>query len=220
MSTQLDITIDTTHEVLRERLRRAASVRHTSAGVRDRVRETDVFLASTARHLAAASAVLLPQVRRVLPDGDERAREVVRQCRLLEVALNQVKARLYGEAYAVHRTWPTVWDDVAEQFEQTLSLERALVERLAAELDDSVLDELAERVYHAELHAPTRPHPYLPHRGMPGAVARSVAARVDEFWDTAEGRMVPEPVRPSHRSNSLLEQYLLADPHVEDDPAP
>lgn len=217
MTTNLDISIDATHEILRERLDAARAAQHNASGVRDNVRTTDVFLASTSRHLAAASAILLPQARRHLPDGQERARELIRECRLLEVALNLVKARLYGEAHAVHRSWQRVWDEVSAPFERTLTLERRLVDDLIGELDETALDDLATRVYDAELHGPTRPHPFLPHAGVAGRVTRTVAARVDGFWDLAEGRMIPEPVHPDHHKNSLLEQYILADPHFDEE---
>ena len=51
--------------------------------------------------------------------------------------------------------------------------------------------------------------------------ARTVARRVDGFWDAAEGRMVPEPLHHHERNDDgRFTQYLLADPHLpdEDDP--
>jgi hypothetical protein len=49
-------------------------------------------------------------------------------------------------------------------------------------------------------------------------VTRKVWALADRFWDTAEGRVVPQPVRPKpHRHDSLVAQYLVADPHFEGD---
>jgi hypothetical protein len=40
---------------------------------------------------------------------------------------------------------------------------------------------------------------------------------VDSFWDTAEGRMIPEPARPPHKEPGLLGQYLLADPRFDEE---
>ena len=51
-------------------------------------------------------------------------------------------------------------------------------------------------------------------------MARGVARRVDGFWDAAEGRMVPEPLRHHERgADGRFTQYLLADPHLPDDEA-
>ena len=58
----------------------------------------------------------------------------------------------------------------------------------------------------------------MTHTGMAGTVARRVFAVADRFWDTAEGRVVPEPVRPPpRRHDSLLAQYLVADPLLDHD---
>jgi hypothetical protein len=96
-------------------------------------------------------------------------------------------------------------------------LERELVDAVAATRHDDDPD-WGERLYHAELHAPTRPHPYVWHRGLRGRMARTVALRIDRFWDTAEGRMIPEPVKAHDRGHDgKVTQYLLADPHLEDE---
>ena len=43
-------------------------------------------------------------------------------------------------------------------------------------------------------------------------------AYADRFWDTAEGRVIPAPVAPRHhRHDSLLAQYLVADPKFDAD---
>ena len=43
---------------------------------------------------------------------------------------------------------------------------------------------------------------------------------VDAFWDTAEGRMAPDPEPPRRKKPGLLGQYLLADPRFdEEEPA-
>lgn len=216
--TTLDLTIAATHEVLHERLD-AAIVSHRATPPRRPSRgaypDTDTFLASTARHLAAVSAVLVPASMRALDDGHQRARAFIHQSRRLELALAQVKAKLYGEAHAIHRTWSDVWDEVGREFATALSMERQLVDDLHELLTPEEMSALAQRVYRAELRAPTRPHPFLPHRGLAGRVARRIAQGVDHFWDNTESRMLPEPVHPQHPAG-LMTHYLLGDP----DPAP
>jgi hypothetical protein len=42
---------------------------------------------------------------------------------------------------------------------------------------------------------------------------------VDRFWDTAEGRMLPEPVHSAtHSRDGRLTRYLLADPDFTPEP--
>lgn len=210
------------HEALRERLDRAASARPSldPRHPRDEYPAIDTFLATASRHLAAMTDVVVPALRSHVPDGAARARELVEETRNCEMALNQVKAKLYGATYAVHRPWSSIWSDVRSEVGATCRLERDAVADLAAYTREDDPD-WGEEIYHAEVRAPTRPHPYLPHLGAPGRVARAVARRVDGFWDTAEGRMMPEPLHHHDRSeDGKLAQYLLADPHLPGDEGP
>lgn len=211
--------MNATHDVLADRLDQAAGARPDldPTHPRDQYPATDTFLASASRHNAAVLAVVVPALRHRLPDGPERAREFIQQSRRFELALAQVKAKLYGSSYAIRRTWSSIWADVRREFEATCALETALVTDLAAAHHDGDPD-YGEMLYRAELHAPTRPHPYIPHQGVPGQAARSVARRIDQFWDTTEGRMVPEPIHHHDRSkDGKVAQYFLADPHLPDD---
>lgn len=218
MHGNLDIAIDATHEVLRHRLDKAVTNHDGSRRCRGDVPHDDRFLASTSRHLAAVNAVLLPQERHCA-DGKGRCKEFLQQCRRLELVLGEVKGKLYGNANAMQRSWADVWAEVRAELDRTLELERGLVDDLIGSLDDAQLDALASKLYHAELHAPSRPHPYLPHAGVGGLMARRVAHTVDRFWDATECRMVPPPVMAhDHAHDGLLTHYLLADadPDVAD----
>lgn len=206
-------TVIQTHAVLYARMHSASSCRPTRDRPRARQTATDPFLASTSRHLSAANAVLGPAARHHLDHGSERAHDFAQQCRRLEIALSQVKAKLYGSTFVVRRPWDSIWEEVGRELARTRTLEAQLVTDLGTAAAERC-DELAERLYRTERRGPTRPHPYLPHRGVPGRIARRVAVRVDRFWDTAEGRMVPDPVRPERNRDGRLVQYLLADPHV------
>lgn len=209
--------IHATHDVLKDRLEAAAATTPTHDDPRARYPATDTFLASASRHQAAVLAALVPQVRKRLPDGRERSRAFIRQSRALEAALAQVKAKLYGSSYAVRRSWDSVWSDARRELEATWRLEEEMLGALAEQRREGDPD-FGEMLHHAELHSPTRPHPYVPHRGIGGRLARGVALRIDRFWDTTEGRMVPEPVRHHDREkDGKLAQYLLADPHLPDD---
>lgn len=207
--------LDSIHHDLEHRLAQATAARPDAGGPRDHYAAIDTFLAVASRHNAGMVDAIAPLVHR-LPDGHDLAVDFLHASRRYEDALAQVKAKLYGSTYAVRRSWPSIWQDVRREFELVLPLEQRLVETLRA--DPPPEDDLATRLHRATLRAPTRPHPFIPHRGVPGQVARMVARRIDQFWDSAEGRMVPEPVRHHDREHQgKVTQYLLADPHLPDD---
>jgi hypothetical protein len=213
----LALTIDATHQSLEHRLRQATGRAPGQQRPRDSYARTDAFLAAVSRHLAAVDEVIMPLVRRRLPDGHDKCRTYLDAARDLEQSLALVKARLYGATYASHMPWPRVWHDVQQRLERHNEMESALVTELLPQLDAGEHDELARRVYRSEVRAPTRPHPLIPHTGLAGALARRMWSVADRFWDTAEGRVIPEPVRPrEHHGDSLMAQYLLGTPHFDD----
>lgn len=215
-STGADVLADTvtqTHAVLQARLRSAEASRPTSGRPRAALSAADPFLASTSRHVAAANAVLAPAARRHLDQGQQHAHALALQSKRLEIALSQLKAKLYGSTFVVRRPWAGIWEEIERELAALRTLELELVDRLAAVTDEHLRSDLAEQLYRTEKRVPTRPHPYLPHHGLTGRLARRCALLVDRFWDTAEGRMVPEPVRPHRGREGRLAQYLLADPH-------
>jgi hypothetical protein len=214
----LTLTVEATHRSLEERLGEALLPHQDPHRPRDYYAAIDTFVAATSRHLAAAEAVLLGPVRRTCPDGDSLCHEYVQAAKQLEHTLALIKGRLYGEAYAVHLAWPDLWDSAHTQLTEHNRLESLMVQRLIQYDDPADVDGLARKVFDHEVHGPTRPHPNLPHTGLPGLVARRIWAWADRFWDNAEGRVIPEPVRPPHHDhNSLLGQYLVADPKFDAD---
>jgi hypothetical protein len=210
------LTIEATQRSLEERLHEAVAP-HDPSRPRDTHATTDAFLAATSRHLAAAEAVLLDPVRRAVPDGESLVHDYLELVRRLEHTLAVLKARLYGEAHAVHLDWAQLWRRAADELAEHNRVETTLVEALVRHGDPDLVDGLARRVFDAETQAPTRPHPMLPHLGPLGRVARRLWSVADRFWDAAEGRVIPDPVRPQpHTHDSLLAQYLVADPKFDD----
>lgn len=206
--------LDSIHHDLGHRLALASTARPDVGHPRDHYTAIDTFLAAASRHNAAMVDAIAPLVRD-LPGGHDLAHDFLASSRTYEEALAQVKAKLYGSTFAVDRPWPSIWEEVRRELDAVQALERRLAEALLEEDDGT--DDLSERLHHAELASPTRPHPWIPHQGVVGHLARVVARRVDRFWDTAEGRMVPEPVRHHDRTHQgKLTQYLLADPHLDD----
>jgi hypothetical protein len=217
---RLTITIEATQEALRRLLDDAAHPAVAPSQPRDRYARIDAFLAVAARHLAAVDEALLGVVVQRMPDGPGRVKTYLHQARLLEQAMALLKARLYGEVHAAPYSWAQVWDDVRCEFVRHNDLEASLVEDLVAAVGPAEASGLADALYRAEIKAPTRTHPYIPHRGLLGHVARRVWAVADHFWDDAEGRMVPKPVgapKKEHRHDSLVAQYLVGEPRFDPD---
>ena len=177
----------------------------------------DTFLAAASKHLNAVDATLLPTAKKRLPDGAHVVHDYLHSARHLEVMLAHVKARAYGSVFEAGHHWTEVWSDVDEALAAHRRYEADLAVQLTETMDAGELDELTEKLHRAEGSAPTRPHPYAPHTGFAGLVARKVMHAVDSFWDTAEGRMAPEPNRPQKKKPGLLGQYLLADPRFDEE---
>jgi hypothetical protein len=210
-------TVAHTHENLVARLEGARAMAGTREQPRKAYEDIDTFLAIASRHLGAVDAVLLPIVRRKVPHGNRIVHDYVHAERELEIALAHVKAHAYGSTYESGISWPAAWADVDESLAQHRICERALAESLSMVMTPGELDDLAEALQSAEATAPTRPHPYAPHTGVAGQVSRRVLHAVDAFWDTAEGRMAPEPEPPSKPKPGLVWQYLLADPRFDEE---
>lgn len=213
----LALTVEATQRSLEQRLGEVLGPHRGTARPRDTYAATDAFLAATSRHLAAVEGVLVGPVRRSVPDGDALVHRYLEAARRLEHTLSLVKARLYGEAHAIHLDWRDLWLRVRTQLTEHNRLETGLVDALIRHGAPAEVDGLAREVFDAETHAPTRPHPLLPHLGMLGRVTRRLWAVADRFWDAVEGRVIPDPVRPAPRTHdSLVAQYLVADPKFDD----
>lgn len=209
--------ISQSHRLIEERLARARAARSSNDPdqPRDEYPAIDTFLATASRYYTALGQVLVPAARKRLPDGQARAKAFLAQSRQLALSLNQVKAKLYGSVHAVGRSWPALWDDVERELITITPMELALAEDLDRHRRDGDPD-WATELHRAEIKAPTRPHPHLPQQGVAGGVARMLSRRVDAFWDTAEGRMAPEPVVHHDRdTQGPLTQWLLGDPHLD-----
>jgi hypothetical protein len=206
-----------THTRMAERLEAARAMEASVDRPRDGYERIDRFLATTSMHLHAVDAVLLPPTRKQVPEGSTLVHEYVHSVKELEVVLAHVKAHEYGSVYESSFAWPNVWSDVDTALDGHRRQELQLGVRLTAALDDRDLDRLTRRLQNAELVAPSRPHPYTPHTGLLGLVARKVMHTADRFWDTVEGRMVPEPVHEPKKPPGRIAQYFLADPRFDEE---
>lgn len=197
------------HTDIRELAERAERARPTDEDPRRQYRLIDTFTAVLCRHLAAVDDVLLPRAGKATSDGPAMVHDYVRHARGLENTLHLLKAKLYGDATALHRTWDEVWNATDEWLDDHIGHEQVLIEVMAERLTGDEARELAAELHAIEERSPTRPHPYTPHTGVAGRVAHRLWARVDNFWDDAEGRIVPHRRRgASPRRNSLLSRYV------------
>lgn len=214
---RLVVTVEATHQSLEQRLDEAARPA-TRTRPRERSARIDAFLAATSRHVAAAEEVLVGAVRRRLPDGEQRSATYLHAARRLEHALARLKARQYGEQHVAHLPMDEVLADAGDALRRHDAEELRLVSALAGVVEQREIDGLAFAMYRAELWAPTRAHPHLPHRGALGHAARRVWSVADRFWDAAENRVVPEPVRThpkDHSHDSLMTQYVTSEPRFD-----
>ena len=210
-------SIQTSHEHLATRLEVAKAMEAPVEEPRRGHQRIDTFLASTSKHLHAVDAVLLPPARKRVKDGGALVHDYVRATKHLEVVLAHVKAHEYGSVYETSFAWPDVWSEVGTAMDAHREREQELGDRLSETLDDAELGVLTQRLYNAELAAPTRPHPYTPHTGLMGLVSRKVMHTADRFWDTVEGRMVPGPEPTPKKRPGLIAQYFLADPRFDEE---
>jgi hypothetical protein len=216
----LSSSVQQTHDRLSSRFEESSAMMRTPGQPRKCFETIDTFLAIASKHLNAVDAALLPLVRKRVPDGSHVVHDYLRAARELELALAHVKAREYGSVFQAGRSWQAVWSDVGSALEAHRRSEFELCGLLADQLEAEALVQLTDRLYEAETSAPSRPHPYAPHTGLRGMVTRRVMHAADAFWDAAEGRMVPEPVRPEHKAPGKVAQYLLADPRFDEEEQP
>lgn len=212
-NTCLADSVKRTHDGLVDGLAQARRVPMETAKVRRGSPSIDGLLAHASAHMHAVDEVLVPAAR--LAHATEAVRDYRRASRNLGVALAHTKAHEFGSTIEARVSWSDVWDEL----EQALAAERQSEEAMVAEMEAAELGSfqaLTERLERAEKTAPSRPHPYLPHRGPMGHLTRRVMRRMDRWWDNAEGRYVPEPVHP-HKALGLVGQYFTGTPHMQDE---
>src|SRR5262245_11612382 len=173
------------HAYIRELAAQAERAHPTAEEPRLQHRLTDTFSAVLCRHLAAVDDVLLPRARKELSHGHAKVHDYVHHARGLENTLHLLKARLYGDATALHRTWEEGWGGVDAWLDDHVTHEQVLMHALAEHLTADEAQRLAVVLPIAEEHSPTRPHPYTPHTGVLGRIAHRFWARADNFWDDA-----------------------------------
>ena len=169
-------------------LRSARDATPLSLQIRERHGRVDSFLAESSRHVITLQAILVGAARRELGDG--RSRELARACHQLQLALRAMHARRWGSSQLMGVPWRDLRRAVDETMELLLAAEESVSAQLQALLKPDEVERICDRLAEAEMRAPTRPHPYLPHRGIGGRLAHRAAARSDAFWDGVQGRVI------------------------------
>src|SRR6476661_2564881 len=82
-----------THEDLAARFDRASAMLYTPGQPRKGYEHIDTFLSVASKHLNAIDAVLLPEVRRTVPDGDHLVHEYLHAAKTLELGLVRRRRR-------------------------------------------------------------------------------------------------------------------------------
>jgi len=205
-------SVQHTYDDLAERLDVASKVAASPDHSRRGCPPIDMLCASVSQHLHAVDDVLLPCLPMHHDTRDYRAAE-----HEMSVVLSHVKAHEFGSTYETGFSWSRVWDDVLDAMVALRREEETLVTHLCAMLEDDELRKMTEEMERKEPREPTRPHPYLPHSGAGGQMARRVMRVVDGFWDTTEGRYVPEPPKRERKKPGLIAQYFMADPRFDDE---
>ncbi|TQL67344.1 hypothetical protein FB381_1219 [Nocardioides albertanoniae] len=207
------------HDELAGRLVHARSIIARPEQTRRGCPPIDQFNAGASRHLHAVDEALLPAVSAHCADGADLVHRYLPVARHLEVLLFHVKAHEYGSTWETTHDWPRLWDEVEAALVAQQEMEDELVAQLVAEAPDDDLLLVAERIAAADRRAPSRPHPHLPHTGLPGKVVRRMTRPVDAVWDAVEGRDGGGPKPAPHKKPGPWWQYLLGDPRFPDDPA-
>ncbi|WGL51456.1 hypothetical protein P5P86_16000 [Nocardioides sp. BP30] len=204
-------SVQRTYDGLADRLDAAAQVTCSADHSRRGCPPIDMLCACVSQHLHAVDEVLLPCLPMQRDTHDYRAAE-----HEMAIVLSHVKAHEFGSSYETGFSWSRVWDAVLDAMVALRREEEAVVLRLGDLLNDDELRTMTDQLEHREPYEPTRPHPYLPHRGTGGQVARRVMRVVDGFWDATEGRYVPAPVKVVRKPPGRVSQYFMGNPRIGD----
>lgn len=132
----------------------------------------------------------------------------------LERVLRRVEQRHAGDALAAQLDEHRLGEVLRRALGRHSNAECDVVSRLVERLPAPDVDALMASYDDALRHAPTRPHPHAPHRGLLGALAFRVDAMRDKLMDTMDGRHVPAP-RTSRESTrpGRWGSYVLGEMH-------
>lgn len=113
--------------------------------------------------------------------------------RTLETLVRRLEQRASGDALAAQLDEERLDRALRDALAAHSRAEHSLLGALVASSEPAQLDRIAASYASALEHAPTRPHPHVPHRGLLGAAAFVIDAWRDRVMDTMDNRHVPSP---------------------------
>jgi hypothetical protein len=146
-------------------------------------------------HLAAGQRTLHVAARRV-PTAQralERARAADRD---LEMLLRRTEQHYAGDSLAAQLDETRLSQSLRQALDRHDVAEHEVLLALADSREPEAIDAVQADYDAALRHAPTRPHPHAPHRGLLGAAAFRIDGFRDRIMDTMDGRHVPSPRVP------------------------
>jgi hypothetical protein len=196
-----------------ERMRsRARSTPAPVADPRHSSRAVDAPIARLSAHMSVAETILYPAARRALPDQARWVDELYAGNREIMSVLRAIEQILYGDARLPRESFEDLVTQLDEQTARLDDEENRLVADLEAALGPERSALLAEQLRDGLAHAPTRPHPHLPHGGPLAKAAMRLLSRWDHLLDALnarEGAGVRVRVAPPP---GLWGSYLLGRP--------
>jgi hypothetical protein len=132
----------------------------------------------------------------------------------LERLLRNAEQHHAGDSLAAQLDSKRLELELLRALERHSRAEHDLIGGLIERISTEEADELMASYDEALRQAPTRPHPYAPHRGLLGAAAFRIDALRDKVMDTMDGRNVPAP-RRSRRTTEpgRWGRYVLGEMH-------
>lgn len=143
-------------------------------------------------HLAAGQRALHPAAAR-RPGAALALRSLRAADRSLEALVRRTEQRYSGDGLAAQLDESRLNDALRRALAAHSRAEHALLEAVVVAENHDRLDRIAASYASALEHAPTRPHPHVPHRGLLGAAAFVIDAWRDRVMDTMDNRHVPSP---------------------------
>ncbi|TDP32932.1 hemerythrin domain-containing protein [Nocardia ignorata] len=152
---------------------------------------TSLVIASS-RHEAVEEQFFWPEVRRVVPDGDELADRAIGQEDAAKRLLQRIENSEPGE-----RAFEQALTEVMSAIREHIEFEQSQVWPLFENAESAqVREALGEKMEQAERAAPTRPHPNTPSGSVVQKTAGLAAAVLDKVRDAVTGRKDDQPPRP------------------------
>ena len=195
------------HEALCKRLDEAGRAGATSMDPRSAAPPYDLLLSALSEHIAVMERVVHPELRRL---GDERrARELAALAVDLVRAMRGIEQQLYGDARAPREPLPELHSRLLGLLARHVEVEHAALVDAEAAMGVDERRRLADLLEKAARHAPTRPHPHVPHVPWLVPLTFTLSAYWDDALDAMDVRQVSGRRRREPKPVGMWGSYLL-----------